>query len=76
MRYSPVLILSSLAPYHTSQMFSGNVAAFLKHLTGYLPLKAEAGDEIMRETLVTHAGQVVHAKVLEALGIVSETFAK
>jgi len=68
--------LSSLAPFHTSQMFSGNVAAFLKHLIGYLPLKADAGDEIVRETLVTHAGQVVHARVSEALGIAAETLAK
>jgi NAD(P) transhydrogenase subunit alpha len=57
-------------------MFSGNVAAFLKHLIGYLPLKADAGDEIVRETLVTHAGQVVHARVSEALGIAAETLAK
>jgi NAD(P) transhydrogenase subunit alpha len=33
--------------FHTSQMFSGNVAAFLKHLIGYLPLSADAGDEIV-----------------------------
>ncbi len=57
----------ALAPYHSSQMFSANVTTFLKHLAGFLPLTAEPADEIVRETLVTFAGHIVHARVAEAL---------
>ena len=36
---------ASLAPYHASQMFSSNVVTFLKHLLGFLPVKAEDTDQ-------------------------------
>lgn len=60
---------ASMAPYHASQMFSANVVTFLKHLTGFLPLDKIPDDDIVAETLVTHAGQVVNARVKEALGV-------
>jgi len=60
---------ASLAPYHASQMFSSNVVTFLKHLQGFLPLKAEQEDEIVRETIVTHGGDVVNARVRELMGL-------
>ena len=60
---------ASLAPYHASQMFSSNVATFLKHLMGYLPLTAQPEDEIVRDTLVTHGGSIVNPRVREALGL-------
>jgi len=59
--------LPAAAPFHASQMFSSNVATFLKHLNGFLPLAAVPEDEIVRETLVTHGGAVVHPRVCEAL---------
>ena len=59
----------AMAAYHSSQMFSANVATFLKHLAGHLPLTAGPADEIVRDTLVTHGGEVVHARVREALGL-------
>jgi NAD(P) transhydrogenase subunit alpha len=58
----------ALAAYHSSQMFSANVTTFLKHLKGLLPLTAEPGDEIVRETLVTYGGHLVHSRVSEVLG--------
>jgi NAD(P) transhydrogenase subunit alpha len=58
---------ASLAPYHASQMFSANVVTFLKHLTGFLPLEIIPEDDIVAETLVTHAGQVVNTRVKEAI---------
>jgi NAD(P) transhydrogenase subunit alpha len=65
-----VLVLGPLnlvteVPYHASQMYARNVATFLKHLIkdGALALNME--DEITRETLVTHEGAVVHARVKE-----------
>jgi H+-translocating NAD(P) transhydrogenase subunit alpha len=64
------LNLPSAVPYHASQMYSKNIATFLKYLIGKdgnLALNRE--DEIVRETLVTHGGEVVHAKVRELMGL-------
>jgi H+-translocating NAD(P) transhydrogenase subunit alpha len=60
------LNLPSSIPYHASQMYAKNIATFLKYLVkdGQLALNRE--DEIVRETLVTHEGEVVHARVREA----------
>ena len=58
---------ASMAPYHASQMFSANVVTFLKHLTGFLPLEKIPEDDIVAETLVTHAGEVSNARVKEAI---------
>ena len=61
--------LPSTIPYHASQMYARNIATFLKYLIkdGALTLNQE--DEIVRETLVTHAGEVVHPRVREAMGL-------
>jgi NAD(P) transhydrogenase subunit alpha len=63
------LNLPSTIPYHASQMYARNIATFLKYLVkdGKLALNRE--DEIVRETLVTHGGEVVHPKVREMLGL-------
>jgi NAD(P) transhydrogenase subunit alpha len=65
------LNLASSAPYHASQMYSSNITSFLKLMLtkdGALQLKRD--DEIIRETLVTHAGEIVHARVNELLGMI------
>ncbi|HJT87151.1 MAG TPA: Re/Si-specific NAD(P)(+) transhydrogenase subunit alpha [Bryobacteraceae bacterium] len=62
--------LGSAIPYHASQMYAKNIATFLKYLInkeGKLTLDRE--DEIVRETLVTHEGEVVHPRVREMLGL-------
>jgi len=63
--------LASAVPYHASQMYARNIATFLKHLIkdGQLALNAE--DEIVRETLVTHGGEVVHPRVRELVTAVN-----
>lgn len=71
-RHNGVTILgptnfASMAPHHASQMFSANVVTFLKHLAGFLPLDKIPEDDIVAETLVTHAGQVSNARVKEAI---------
>ena len=60
--------LPSEAAYHASQMYAKNIATFLLHLApkGQLVLNLE--DEITRESLVTHEGQIVHPKVSELAG--------
>jgi H+-translocating NAD(P) transhydrogenase subunit alpha len=62
--------LSSAIPYHASQMYAKNIATFLKYLVnkeGNLVLNRD--DEIVKETLVTHDGEVVHPRVRELLGL-------
>jgi NAD(P) transhydrogenase subunit alpha len=63
----------ALAPYHASQMFSANVATFLKHLAGFLPLGEKPADEIVRDTLVTFGGNIVHQRVCETFGLPAPT---
>ena len=67
--FGPVNLPSSI-PYHASQMYAKNILTFLKFLLtkeGALALNRE--DEIVRETLVAHAGEVVHPRVRELLGM-------
>ena len=68
---------ASLVPYHASQMYSKNITTFLMHLLGKegaaqpsLPVNQD--DEITRETLLTHQGAVVHARVREQLAQASD----
>jgi proton-translocating NAD(P)+ transhydrogenase subunit alpha len=60
------LNLPSTIPFHASQMYAKNIATFLKYLVkdGQLALNRE--DEIVRETLVTFDGEVVHPRIREA----------
>jgi NAD(P) transhydrogenase subunit alpha len=62
------LNLPSTIPYHASQMYARNIATFLKYLIKDGKLNLDREDEIVRETLVTYAGEVAHAKVRELLG--------
>jgi NAD(P) transhydrogenase subunit alpha len=62
------LNLPSTIPYHASQMYGKNIATFLKHLIKDGQLALNLDDEIVRETLVTRDGEVVHARVRESLG--------
>ena len=63
--------IPALAPYHSSQMFGTNVTTFLKHLAGFLPLGEKPPDEIVRDTLVTFGGNIVHQRVCETFGLPS-----
>jgi NAD(P) transhydrogenase subunit alpha len=55
--------LASSVPYHASQMYARNLSAFLIHLVKDGKLRLDPSDEIIRETLLTHDGQVVNARV-------------
>jgi NAD(P) transhydrogenase subunit alpha len=56
--------LPSTVPYHASQMYAKNITTFLKHLmTKEGGLAWDLADEITRETLVTHKGDIVHERV-------------
>ncbi len=55
--------LPATVPYHASFMYARNVTTFLTHLVKDSQLAIAADDEITRETLVTHNGQVVHERI-------------
>ena len=57
--------LASSVPYHASQMYSRNITAFLLYLVKEGKLQLNQEDEIIRETLVTHEGEVVNPRVRE-----------
>jgi NAD(P) transhydrogenase subunit alpha len=46
-------------------MYAKNITTFLAHLVKDGAVRIDQNDEITRETLVTHAGSVVHARVRE-----------
>jgi NAD(P) transhydrogenase subunit alpha len=66
--FGPVNLASTI-PYHASQMYAKNVATFLKYLIKDGKIVLNRDDEIVAETLVTHAGEVVHPRVREAMGL-------
>ena len=57
--------LASTVPYHASQMYARNVSAFLLHLVKDGKLQFSSEDEIVRETMLTHGGEVVNPRVRE-----------
>ena len=60
--------LPSRAAYHASQMYSKNIATFVDLLVKGGDLTLDLEDEIIKGTLVTHQGRVVHSAVLKASG--------
>jgi len=64
--------LTATVAQHASQMFGKNVENLLLHLVdenGQLNL--DFADEIVRETVVSHQGDVVHERMRELLGLPS-----
>jgi NAD(P) transhydrogenase subunit alpha len=56
-------------PRHASEMYSRNVATFLKNMiTKDGRLNIDLNDEIVRDSLVARGGEVVHPKVQALLG--------
>ena len=52
------LNLASTLPFDASQMYARNVAAFLGHIVQDGRLRLDFEDQIIRDTCVTHAGEV------------------
>jgi NAD(P) transhydrogenase subunit alpha len=57
--------LASSVPYHASQMYARNLTAFLLLLVKKGQLDLNLQDEIIRETLLTRGGEIVHPRVRE-----------
>jgi H+-translocating NAD(P) transhydrogenase subunit alpha len=57
--------LASSVPYHASQMYARNLVTFLTYMVKDGKLQLNLQDEIVRETLITNAGEIVNARVRE-----------
>ena len=60
---------ASGVPHHASQMYARNLASFLTNLIQDGKLRSAESDDILRDTLLTHSGEVVNARVREMLGM-------
>jgi H+-translocating NAD(P) transhydrogenase subunit alpha len=60
--------LTSRMCAHASQMYSRNMEKLLFYVTKDGAWKLDFKDEIVAGTVITHEGQIVHAKVKEAVG--------
>jgi len=57
--------LASSVPYHASQMYARNLMTFLLYLVKDGKVQLNTQDEIIRETMVAHGGEIVNARVRE-----------
>ncbi len=60
--------LASTVPYHASQMYSKNMAAFLLHLVRAGDVTIDPEDDITRNTLLTRDGDIVHPGIRDLAG--------
>ncbi len=61
--------LPSDIPYHASQMFSNNVTKFLLNMVSDGKLELNLEDEIVRDTLVCHQGEVTNQRLRDLLDL-------
>lgn len=61
--------LPSTVAYHASQMYSRTIVNFLRTMVKEGQVNLNMEDEIIRDTLVTHDGDVVHPRVQSLLGV-------
>jgi NAD(P) transhydrogenase subunit alpha len=62
--------LPATVPFHASQLYAKNLTTVLAHLRSKAgDLVIDPADEITREVLVTHKGEVVAPRLREALGL-------
>jgi H+-translocating NAD(P) transhydrogenase subunit alpha len=57
--------LAETVPYHASQLYARNISAFLQNLTKEGKVQLNLKDEINRETMLTHQGEIVNPRVRE-----------
>ena len=61
--------LASSIPLHASQMYARNQLSFLRNIVKDGELNLDMSDQITRESLLTHSGEVVNNRVREMLGM-------
>ncbi len=57
-------------PVHSSWMYAHAVAEYVKNLFKHGAGKLDLDDDIVRHSMVTHAGEIVHHGTLKAMGLV------
>lgn len=60
--------LPALLPFNASELYSRNVFALIQYLTKEGSLVLDQEDEIVQGSLITHNGEIVHARTKEFLG--------
>ena len=63
------LNLPSTIPFHASQMYARNITAFLQNLIKDGRITLDSDDQIIRESLLTHQGEVVNPTVRKILNL-------
>jgi NAD(P) transhydrogenase subunit alpha len=63
------LNLAAAVPFHASQLYARNVANFVVNLVQDGEPQLDKDDEIVRESMLTRGGEVVHPRAREALGL-------
>jgi len=63
------LNVPSTIPYHASQMFAKNITTFLLSMVKKGELTIDLADEVLRDSLITRGGEVVHPRVRQAHGL-------
>lgn len=61
--------LPATVPNHASQLYSRNLVTLLKHMVKDGQIQTESDDEIIRETMITHKGELVNARVRSLLDV-------
>jgi NAD(P) transhydrogenase subunit alpha len=61
------LNLPSTMPYHASLLFSRNLTAFISAFTKDKQFVLDFSDDIQQGAVITHDGQVTHARTRDAL---------
>jgi NAD(P) transhydrogenase subunit alpha len=63
------LSLATTIPHHASQLYARNVANFVVNMVKKGELQLDADDEIVRDSMLTRGGEIVHPRVREALSL-------
>jgi NAD(P) transhydrogenase subunit alpha len=63
------LSLATTVPHHASQLYARNVANFVVNMVRKGELQLDADDEIVRDSMLTRGGEIVHPRVREALSL-------
>src|SRR5260370_18587062 len=61
--------LAGSAPYHASQVYARTLTSFLANLVKDGKVRPPEDDDIIRETLLTQAGDVVNPRWRDSLGL-------
>lgn len=59
--------LSATVPYHASMMYAKNVTAFLQNLIKDGQMNLNMEDQIIKDTLLTHNGEIVNAQIRDII---------